>query len=335
MISTKGQNKILIVAESNNNSLKRILLWLLNFDFEIVRLNSEIDKFKIESIDLSNKVFKFSINDSIYSINDFNKIYFHRGALQLEGYTGVKSFKEGITDFKSAFEYYRMAYEISLREILFDNMHLSKTIGSDNGGRINKVKMLQIAKESGFNIPETILTCNKTELKQFLTNNNNNIISKSLDLNFIFDDIQRSKLVHGLTCQIVEDDLSFLPETFPLTLFQENISKLLELRVFFIGDKNFCSAILSQNSDLTKQDYRNYDEEFPNRVVPFRLPDEINICINNFKMKSKLKTGSIDILLSENNMYYFLEVNPQGQFIGVSDYCNYYLEKEVAEFLIS
>jgi glutathione synthase/RimK-type ligase-like ATP-grasp enzyme len=48
----------------------------------------------------------------------------------------------------------------------------------------------------------------------------------------------------------------------------------------------------------------------------------------------KLNTGSVDLIFSEeDNKYYFLEVNPMGQFGMVSKPCNYYLEKEMAQYL--
>ena len=47
-----------------------------------------------------------------------------------------------------------------------------------------------------------------------------------------------------------------------------------------------------------------------------------------------LNSGSIDIILTPDNKYVFLEVNPVGQFEQVSFPCNYGLFKEVAEYLI-
>ena len=46
-----------------------------------------------------------------------------------------------------------------------------------------------------------------------------------------------------------------------------------------------------------------------------------------------LDTGSIDMMYSTDGEYYFLEVNPVGQFGMVSYPCNYYIEKEIATIL--
>ena len=50
--------------------------------------------------------------------------------------------------------------------------------------------------------------------------------------------------------------------------------------------------------------------------------------------KLDLETGSIDLIKSTNGEYYFLEINPNGQF-GMTSYpCNYNLEEKVALKLI-
>ena len=47
----------------------------------------------------------------------------------------------------------------------------------------------------------------------------------------------------------------------------------------------------------------------------------------------KLKNGSIDIIKGIDNEYYFLEVNPVGQFGMVSKPCNYNIENFISKKL--
>jgi D-alanine-D-alanine ligase-like ATP-grasp enzyme len=49
---------------------------------------------------------------------------------------------------------------------------------------------------------------------------------------------------------------------------------------------------------------------------------------------TNLDCGSIDLIYSTDEKYYFLEVNPVGQFGMVSYPCNYQLEKKIAIELI-
>jgi len=115
----------------------------------------------------------------------------------------------------------------------------------------------------------------------------------------------------------------------------EYIEKRIEIRVFYLDGKCFSMAILSQCDETTSVDYRNYNVLNPNRNVPIILPKHIEISIDKLMRNLNLQTGSIDFILSSNEEFVFLEVNPIGQFLNVSHICNYCIEKEIAKYLIS
>lgn len=93
-------------------------------------------------------------------------------------------------------------------------------------------------------------------------------------------------------------------------------------------------AIFSQEDQQTEVDFRNYNFEKPNRTVPFLLPIDLQEKLIQLMKNLHLKSGSIDMVLTEEGDYVFLEVNPVGQFGMVSSPCNYELSKLIAETLI-
>lgn len=50
--------------------------------------------------------------------------------------------------------------------------------------------------------------------------------------------------------------------------------------------------------------------------------------------KMNLDTGSIDMIVTPELEYVFLEVNPVGQYDMVSVPCNYHLHSKIAKILI-
>ena len=83
----------------------------------------------------------------------------------------------------------------------------------------------------------------------------------------------------------------------------------------------------------TTIDFRNYNHSFPNRMVPFKLPDKIEKKLLKFAEMTDLDTGSFDLIVTKKEKeFIFLEVNPYGQFGWLSKNCNYYLEKQIAEY---
>ncbi len=93
-------------------------------------------------------------------------------------------------------------------------------------------------------------------------------------------------------------------------------------------------CIFSQQNEATKIDFRNYDQIKPNRMIPYRLPENIKTTIHDFMDAIGMQCGSIDMILTPNNEYVFLEVNPVGQFQWVEKCCNFDLSKAIARVLI-
>ena len=192
---------------------------------------------------------------------------------------------------------------------------------------LNKLEVLKEATEIGLLIPKTIVTDSKKKLFQFYSKNKQ-IISKNFSPGiFIRDGI---KMLGNSTKLIDEPVLNSIPEKFHYMLFQECIDKLFEVRVFFVKNIFYSSAIFSQNNEKTKLDFRNYDFENLNRTPPFILPSDIQNKIIKLMNRLNINSGSVDLIVSKKNEYVFLEVNPIGQFSQVSIPCNYYIEKQLA-----
>jgi len=195
---------------------------------------------------------------------------------------------------------------------------------------INKSQQLAIATSVGFKTPKTIITNDKDELISFLQKNKNCIL-KPLKSGKTF--FKKNYSYPLLTFKIKVNKIHELPNTFLPSIFQECIEKEFEIRSFVLGKKIFSMAIFSQDDNQTEVDFRNYNIEKPNRTVPYNLPEKIELLIHKFMIKSNLNTGSIDIIKSTNGQYYFLEINPSGQFGMVSYPCNYNLEHEITNYL--
>jgi len=196
-----------------------------------------------------------------------------------------------------------------------------------------KINVLMLAKKKGLLIPEFILTTRKTHLVEFYKEKNEKIIVKDLDSPFHYTSNKNNYLTY--TELVTAKTLNTLPESFHLSFFQEYIEKEYEVRTFFLKDKLYSMAIFSQADKATTVDFRKSNYMKPNRTVPYRLPKQTEKKLRILMKELNLETGSIDIIKSPNDNYYFLEVNPIGQFGMVSEPCNYNLELEIAHYLIS
>jgi glutathione synthase/RimK-type ligase-like ATP-grasp enzyme len=160
----------------------------------------------------------------------------------------------------------------------------------------------------------------------------NKIITKAMSEAYKGE--QKGKAVIAFTKLVNKDFINSLPDVFPSMLFQQYIEKDYEIRIFYLDGKLYPMAIFSQSSHKTKVDFRNYDSESPNRTVPCKLPKNVEESLLRFMKDHEFDGASVDMVKCKNTgNYYFLEVNSHGQFGMVSEPCNYYLEKKIAEIL--
>lgn len=217
--------------------------------------------------------------------------------------------------------------QMDLMEYIEYSIDSKRKIGRLKDQNLNKLIVLSKAKEVGLLIPDTIVTCNKSVLEFFLLKHKS-IITKSISNIPIFQYEEEQYL--GFTNEITMDEIEWVPNFFPPSLFQKKINKKYEIRTFFIDGEFYSSAIFSQNNQQTAIDFRRYDTENPSRVVVFDLPKVICEKLINLFHNLNLNTGSVDIIYDTDNNFIFLEINPVGQYEQVSVPCNNYLHKKIA-----
>lgn len=209
----------------------------------------------------------------------------------------------------------------------------SKALGKSSFNDNEKLINLSIAKSIGMNVPDTIITTKKKELTSFAKRHNFNLISKAIS-NSIF--LTSANKNYGTYTEAISRSLiRTLPETFFPSLFQERIIKTYEIRVFFLKNKLFSTAIFSQNHNDSENDFRKNQLKTNLRYSPVTLSKKTTSQIIKLMNKTEVNIGSVDLMVDKQGVIYFLEVNPFGQFKKFSDTCNFYLEKEVADSLLT
>ncbi len=308
-------------------STNDVIDWLRYYNEEYLRI-SEFDEILYDRVIITNKRFEviLKINDVVYQLSNFKGFWYRRSHFKL--------FFKGL-EIKSKLDK-------ELNRHLFTEAHeihkLVKTyieirsINKQDDIYLNKLDVLRAASELGIKIPNSIVTNNKKDLMVFY-NENKQLITKNFSQGIFvkYRGMNLGSSTKFVDSKVIED----LPDLFHYSLFQEMINKLFEVRVFFINNQYYASAIFSQNSEKTKLDFRNYDRNKPNRTPPFKLPKNTLEKLKLLMKEININSGSIDLIVSTSEEFIFLEVNPIGQFSQVSLPCNYYLEKEIAKQLIN
>lgn len=316
---------ILIISESFESTTDEVLEWLLLEKTQVIRINKE-DEIEIKQIDLSNNEIIIEKKGQVIDLREISTFWYRRGYLNnlylKENYSENKQLENHIKSFMNK------EWVISQNYII-KQLEKKKHIGNFFLSSVNKLNYLVLAKKCGLEIPFTIISDDIMELHEYLSEMK--LITKTISETDVFHDEYMHLQLY--TSEIAKELLDKKESNIFPSLIQEKIDKWIELRIFFIKDRFYSMAIFSQHNSKTEIDYRHYEFENMNRMVPYRLPMTIEKKLIKFIKKSGLNTGSIDMIISQNRKYVFLEVNPVGNIEMISKTCNFPIEKEIAKYL--
>ena len=316
---------VMILSSPDDFSTNDVIDWLRYYNISFLRISiNDIIKYKSVSISDFEFNIEFMVNENSYHLYDFTAFWYRRSHYNI--------FINKIVGNNKIIKQINKHLQVETNEIhkLFTNYIREKSINNYNDISINKLEVLKLATTIGLKIPDTLITTKRIAVSHFMRKHSK-IITKNFSQGiFIYN---KNKSFNSITNIVTKEIFDILPREFSYSLFQEHISKIFELRIFYLMGTFYSSAIFSQNDPKTSVDFRNYNKDKPNRTPPFKLPAEIEIKLLKLMRTLNLNSGSIDMLVSENKEYVFLEVNPIGQFGQVSIPCNYYLEKLIAKEL--
>ncbi|HWY13295.1 MAG TPA: grasp-with-spasm system ATP-grasp peptide maturase [Bacteroidia bacterium] len=315
---------IVILSSPEDQSTSDVIEWLIAKKEKVIRINHKkgiyINKI---SLNESTTNISFKYNNQIINSKNIKSFWYRRGFIKINN---IKH-----SNLPSKIRGYLQEEKDAILVFFIYELDLKAKINSLMRYDINKLYQLAIARNCKLKIPNTIVTNDLKNVRYFLRKNKR-IITKSIQSSF---NLQNNEKTYGLMTNTYDStDIQKSQKQFFITKFQKHIKKRFELRIFYLNKEFYPMAIFSQNNFKTRVDFRNYDMVKPNRTVPYLLPESLRNQLLLLMKKLGLSSGSIDMIVSDSNEYYFLEVNPVGQFGMVSFPCNYFIEEKIANILL-
>ncbi len=188
----------------------------------------------------------------------------------------------------------------------------------------NKLYQLQCAQNVGLPTPKTFVG---NILPKRITPTNKYIV-KSLDTALFYDESQEyftySSVVSGN--ELAESNIKDAP-----VILQEFLEDKRDIRVTVIGDKLFPVGITKNGENIYGDWRKNAKEDL--QYMPETLPDDISNSIIKLMNTLELTFGGVDLAFSDGQ-YYFIEVNPTGEWGWLNQYCAIPLEKVIVDELV-
>jgi glutathione synthase/RimK-type ligase-like ATP-grasp enzyme len=190
----------------------------------------------------------------------------------------------------------------------------------------NKLRQLELAAACDLNLPEGILTNDWNQARMMMARKDRKYITKLLrpttwsmddDTGFFYTSFVEHK-------QLSRDHFSVHP-----LLIQEFIPKQYELRVAYVAGNCFTGKIAVNEMEA---DWRK-----PGSTTgwsAYTLPETVQKKLQRFMKKIGLQYGAIDLIRGLDGRYYFLEVNPVGEWGMLEKFLGLPISEAIARHLI-
>lgn len=99
-----------------------------------------------------------------------------------------------------------------------------------------------------------------------------------------------------------------------------------------VGEHIFAAKINSQLSSESLTDWRAANNILPHEKI--QLPNELESKCLELNRYFKLNFSAIDFILDTNNEYFFLEINPNGQWAWIEQLLEYPISKAITDILL-
>lgn len=226
-------------------------------------------------------------------------------------------------------------------QIFFDSLpHLINSfwVSHPDALRIGSMKtyQLSIASKLGLKVPDSCIGNSPEQVRKFVSGHDKLVVKSLFMPAVVATDGGENDRLLLFTKRIPKQEVEGLADRVhncPV-IVQEYIEKDFELRITIVGNKVFACAIHSQESSKTMEDWRRYDiDNTPHKE--FCLPEDISNKLVSLVKSLGLVFGCIDMIVTRNGEFVFLEINTNGQWLWIERLTGMAIGEELAGMIIS
>lgn len=181
-----------------------------------------------------------------------------------------------------------------------------------------------VAARAGFSVPNTLVSNNRAAISKFVATCNGRTVLKTLSggaVTEIKETGNRSSAV--LTLAVTLSDIENADSAQFVScphFFQQEIEKSYELRVVVVSKQVLAYHVDSQKERIAQLDWRRVQHiiKFTRIDISAELSEKILV----FMESMNFFTGSLDLIVDKGGKVWFLECNPDGQWLWLDDLDN-------------
>lgn len=176
-----------------------------------------------------------------------------------------------------------------------------------------KAEQLSRAAAAGLAVPDTLMTNDVDAAAAFCDKHDWDVIVKPIGHGEILGDTPDDDYLVYTNLLRSGDVASLANVQHCPTLFQAHVRKEVDIRVTVVGDAVHAIALHSQEHEWSRVDCRRQNME-EMRYSAITLPDPLADALVTYVKSYDLVYGAIDLVRNREGEYWFLELNPAGQW---------------------
>lgn len=184
---------------------------------------------------------------------------------------------------------------------------------SANALASHKVEQLTTAKSFGLLIPDTLVTQDAAEARAFFDRHDAHVVVKPMSNGYIVRDGQNDSLIYTNRVERHHLDLAHDLIHCP-TLFQQLIRKRCDVRITVVEDALHAVELRAKDEDGFQRCDIRRNNMSDVQYTETKLPQTVGTLLRRFVTHYGLRFAAIDMVIDLDGEWYFLEVNPNGQW---------------------
>lgn len=186
-----------------------------------------------------------------------------------------------------------------------------------------KALQLQVAGALGLSVPKTLITNDPTELRAFLA-------SRSDGARVIYKPLSATTQEWRETRVLGPAELNYIEALHHAPVIFQDYVPGVDVRVTIVGERVFAAAIDATTAPYPIDFRMNMDRV---AVRATQLPAEIEVGLLALMRRLGLDYGAIDLRRDADGNFWFLEINPAGQWLFVEYATGQPIARALAEHL--
>lgn len=182
----------------------------------------------------------------------------------------------------------------------------------------NKSVQLVLARESGMNVPQTLMSNSPAAVKSFLEQREKGRTICKAFFPHVWQKGGGKGIAVTETFEIKRDQLPADEVlTYAPAIYQEMVVKEFDVRMVLLGTTVYSYSLHNPKKAI---DWRQDAGQGLVEVRSIETPPEVETAVLTFARKAGISFGSLDFAIDADGRWWFLEINEEGQFLWLDEF---------------